>query len=243
MWVARTQEGGAHRGPEPSSVGRRGQPGWVLQKNVAGGPSCKRGVFPDAPGPCLPLPVWVSPPGSSSCLITVLPGASTPQPPPERLSPVPLTPPPHRPFHRPPGLSAPPMTPRGPQLPCHSPLYAHHGAWSRPRQPVTQVPPPGTRPPHHSSSLTPFVLGDHGGGCQQGPPGKSVDANKPPSDTPQSQVHHHSSASTAHQGCEAGLDGPLSIRVSPWGLAPSPPRGALEPQCQPGSVTEAKARF
>lgn len=101
MCMATTQEGGGHRGPEPAMwAGGAARVG----KNEEGGPSCKQEVFPDAPDPCLHLPVWVSPPGSLSCPNTVLRGALHPIAPPESLSPLPLTLLPHRP-------SGPPMTP------------------------------------------------------------------------------------------------------------------------------------
>lgn len=90
--------------------------------------------------------------------------------------------------------------------------------------------------------------------ASKGPPGKSVAANKPPSDTPQSQVHHHSSASTGPPGLQNWPGRAFVYQCFPLGagppLLPSPPRLAGEPQCQPpaphcrpGSITEAKARF
>lgn len=86
-------------------------------------------------------------------------------------------------------------------------------------------------------------------------PGKSTDANKPPSDTPQSQVHRRFSLLTNPPGLQSQPGQALVHQHPPWGLASSAspqeareaPRSPQEPfliqQCRLVSVTGAKVWF
>lgn len=142
------------------------------------------------------------------------------------------------------------MIPWCPQPPCHSPLCAHQGVWSSPIYPITKVPPLGHQAFHRPSSLTSFLLGEHGDCCQLRLWGNQLTPINLP------QTPHSTKCTVTPPHCsplvlQSQPGQALVHEHSPWGLFPLPlPKGSRTPQepfparqCWPGSFIGAEACF